>query len=193
VKDLDVLLITVNDCKVSNWAYGKTYEYYIFPCDSNYKERDFYIRLSMATQETEEISEYTNLEGFTRFLTMLENDAHLSHSSSGEKILHELSDIDVFDGGEKTFAKGRVTDFNMMLKNGIKGDMAYIRADGLIKPEYKSIALLSINGKASIKYKDNFLRFSNKYDMIVLKEVDSNLNLQIDLNGDILLRMDFDV
>lgn len=190
---MEVFFINRNDAKVSSWDFGKTYQYFIYPYSFDYKKRNFLVRISMATQETEEISEYTNLEGFTRFLTMLENDAHLSHSSSGEKILHELSDIDVFDGGEKTFAKGRVTDFNMMLKNGIKGDMAYIRADGLIKPEYKSIALLSINGKASIKYKDNFLRFSNKYDMIVLKEVDSDLNLQIDLNGDILLRMDFDV
>lgn len=190
---MEVFFIARNDSLVSNWAFGKTYEYFIYPYSSDYKKRNFLVRLSMATQETDEMSEYTNLEGFTRFLTMLSNDAYLSHSSSAEKTLHELLDVDVFDGVDKTFAKGRVTDFNMMLKKGINGDMAYIRDDCSIKPKYKSMALLSVNGKASIKYEDNIIRFSNKYDMIILKDIDSDFKVNIELNEDILLRMDFDV
>ena len=190
---METFFITKNDSSVSNWAFGKTYEYFIYPFSSNYKERDFLVRLSLATQETDEISEYTNLEGFTRFLTSLSNDLTLSHSLKEEKTLHELLDIDVFDGGEKTYAKGKVMDFNMMLKNGIKGDMTYLRDDSSIKPKYKSIAFLSTKGKAIIKYEDNLSRFLNKYDMIVLRDIYPDLKLKIDINGDILLRMDFDV
>jgi hypothetical protein len=65
--------------------------------------------------------------------------------------------------------------------------------DSSIKPKYKSIAFLSTKGKAIIKYEDNLSRFLNKYDIIVLRDIYPDLKLKIDMNGDILLRMDFDV
>ena len=62
--------------KTTDWSSGKTTEMYIYPKDCSYNERNFDFRISSATIEVEE-SEFTDLIGYRRLLTILDGELDL--------------------------------------------------------------------------------------------------------------------
>lgn len=82
--------------RVSSWSGGQTRELYIAGGAADYAARDFLLRLSSATVETEH-SVFTSLPAYHRALMALSGTVRLAH-----------------DGGAATESWGRCQDFNVM-------------------------------------------------------------------------------
>ncbi len=106
-----------------NWASGTSTEIFIYPSNGSFVDRDFTFRISTATVEAEE-STFTFFEGITRHLMVLKGELELIHEDRYAKNLKPY-DQDVFSGEWPTRAKGKVTDFNLMLKNGAEGSLTH--------------------------------------------------------------------
>lgn len=106
-----------------NWAGGTSTEMFIHPSNGSFTERNFLFRISTATVEVE-TSTFTFFEGITRHLMILKGQFELVHEGRYTKHLQPY-DQDVFSGEWKTYSKGKVTDFNLMLKDGADGSLTH--------------------------------------------------------------------
>src|SRR5690349_16660164 len=115
-----------------NWASGTSTEIFIYPSDGSFADRNFLFRISTATVEAEE-STFTFFEGITRHLMILKGNLELIHEGRYTKHLSPY-DQDTFSGEWSTRSKGKVTDFNLMLKEGATGSLAHqhIQAGGSV-------------------------------------------------------------
>jgi environmental stress-induced protein Ves len=106
-----------------NWASGTSTEIFIHPPNGSFAERNFLFRISTATVAEEE-STFTFFEGITRHLMILKGKLELIHKGRYTKQLGPY-DQDIFSGEWNTFSKGKVTDFNLMLKAGATGSLTH--------------------------------------------------------------------
>ena len=81
-----------------------------------FASRDFLWRLSSATVELEE-STFTPLPDFDRIILTLEGEMDICHDGGPWIHLEEFSPHR-FDGASETRSRGKVTDFNLMLRKG---------------------------------------------------------------------------
>ena len=107
------------------WASGTSTELFIHPSEGSFAERKFLFRISTATVDAEE-SAFTFFEGITRHLMILQGRVELIHEGRYTRQL-EPFDQDVFSGEWNTRSKGKVTDFNLMLKDGATGSLTHHR------------------------------------------------------------------
>lgn len=111
----------------SAWAHGETTELFIYPENSRFSERDFLWRVSSATVTSEE-SDFTPFFGVKRWIMPFDSALKLTHEYNN-KPLYSITlnpyEAHCFRGDWKTQSKGKVTDFNLMLKE---------EAYGLLKP-----------------------------------------------------------
>ncbi|MFC5269289.1 HutD family protein [Adhaeribacter terreus] len=110
-----------------NWASGTSTEIFIHPSNGSFADRNFLFRISTATVETEE-SAFTFFEGITRHLMILKGELELIHEGRYTKHLKPF-DQDTFSGEWSTRSKGKVTDFNLMLKAGATGSLTHHRIE----------------------------------------------------------------
>ncbi|WCM42162.1 HutD family protein [Flavobacterium sp. CBA20B-1] len=99
------------------WDGGETYEYFIYPPGSNYSERNFLFRISVATI-IKAPSIFTRFENYQRFLLMLNGDLHVYQN--GKEAFYNPNIIFQFDSNDtiQSFSEG--IDFNFMAhKNAI--------------------------------------------------------------------------
>ena len=115
-------LVKMVDHKTTEWAGGKTSEIFIWPADGNYSSREFDWRLSSATVEVPE-SDFTSLEGFDRYITVLEGELNLSHEDGVNHLING-NKVYGFGGGAKTHSIGKAKDFNLIYKSGEKCKMS---------------------------------------------------------------------
>jgi environmental stress-induced protein Ves len=108
-----------------NWTSGTSTEIFIYPPDGSFADRNFLFRISTATVEAEE-STFTFFEEITRHLMILKGELELIHEGRYTKQL-KMYDQDTFSGEWATRSRGRVTDFNLMLKNVATGSLAHHR------------------------------------------------------------------
>jgi environmental stress-induced protein Ves len=106
-----------------NWASGTSTEIFIYPADGSFVDRDFLFRISTATVEAEE-STFSFFEGITRHLMILDGALELTHKGRYTKQLKPF-DQDTFSGEWPTRSKGKVTDFNLMLKGDASGSITH--------------------------------------------------------------------
>lgn len=121
---MKIKVYSKNDRSVSNWAGGSTTQLWILPKDGNYASRDFKVRISSATVQTED-SDFTILPDVVRYITPLSGGFTLSHKDGRKITMAPLDPPYRFDGGIATHCVGKATDFNLMLK-GVEGNMAVI-------------------------------------------------------------------
>jgi len=105
----------------TQWSGGTTTQLMIYPLGADYANRDFLFRISTAKVEAEE-STFTQLPGIERKMMILEGKLEISHQNHHHKKLGKF-DVDQFSGDWLTKGKGRVTDFNLMTRPNIQGDM----------------------------------------------------------------------
>jgi environmental stress-induced protein Ves len=105
---------------MSTWSGGNTTQIGINPELAEYKDRDFLWRISSATVDLEE-STFTALPDYNRVIMTLKGDMELIHNG-GEVIALEPFEPHEFDGADHTLSRGRVVDFNLMMrKNHCRG------------------------------------------------------------------------
>ena len=110
-----------------NWASGTSTEIFIHPSNGSFADRNFLFRISTATVEAEE-STFTFFEGITRHLMILKGELELIHEGRYTKHLKPYEQ-DTFSGEWPTRSKGKVTDFNLMLKAGATGSLTHHRIE----------------------------------------------------------------
>ncbi len=110
-----------------NWASGTSTEIFIHPANGSFADRNFLFRISTATVEAEE-STFTFFAGITRHLMILKGELELIHEGRYTKHLKPFEQ-DTFSGEWSTCSKGKVTDFNLMLKAGATGSLTHHRIE----------------------------------------------------------------
>lgn len=107
--------------QTSRWSGGSTTQLYLYPEDGSYKEGNFQCRISSAAVEVDR-SDFTSLSGVKRYLSIFDGNLEMIHGEA-DKVCLKPYEVDCFDGGVPTVSFGKVTDFNLMLKNGADGKM----------------------------------------------------------------------
>lgn len=124
---MNIQKIDKNAFTTSTWAHGETTELFIYPEHSNYAKREFLWRVSSATV-TSDTSDFTPLFGVKRWIMPFDAALQLIHEYNN-KPLYSITlnpyEAHCFRGDWKTKSIGKVTDFNLMLKE---------EAYGLLKP-----------------------------------------------------------
>jgi environmental stress-induced protein Ves len=144
---MTISLIREASLPLSSWAGGTSREYYIYPPEAAYGEKNFLVRFSMAASHSDTPCVYTELPGITRHLIILEGTATVSHEGHYELLMKPYKPVDVFDGGWKTVSRGKAVDFNLMLGKGAQGRMSLIESAGdfpLKSPDSASPAWLGL-------------------------------------------------
>lgn len=161
-------LIRGHTLQATSWSGGKTTQLYIYPPSSDYARRDFIFRLSTASVELEE-STFTPLPGFRRLLMVLQGELIIRHKDRYEKKLRAFEQ-DEFDGGWETSARGRVTDFNLMLSPQANGQVyAYFLEEGKqLKPDLHAFAFIYVYSGACKVAHDTEVIVKEK-DLLVIR------------------------
>jgi len=118
---MSLRLIKKAELNTTKWGGGTTTQLFIHPEGSSYDKRDFLFRISTATVEKER-SAFTWLPGIKRKLLVLEGTLLLAHKNQHSKHLAKFEQ-DEFDGGWETSGEGKVSDFNLMLREDTEGDI----------------------------------------------------------------------
>jgi environmental stress-induced protein Ves len=109
---MHISIITKKDILPSVWDGGKTFQYFIFPKNAIYSERNFDFRISTATIEKSP-SYFSKFDGYQRFLVMLDGDLEIIRNGNKENYL--AKEIFSFHSSDEiqSFSKG--SDFNLMI------------------------------------------------------------------------------
>ena len=114
-------ILNAGEFKTIRWSGGTSTELFIFPSHSSFEKRDFTVRLSTATVEVG-ASEFTPLPGVSRKLMVLNGEVTLSHEHHHKTHLKKF-DVDGFSGNWKTTCNGTCTDFNLMTRGAVSGEV----------------------------------------------------------------------
>jgi len=144
-------LIPARERKVSLWAGGSSSQIAIYPPESQYQRRDFLYRLSTAVADSDAPSAYTSLPGVTRHLLMLEGEALVCHEGRYSLTLRPYEEIDTFDGGWDTWARGKVQDFNLMCRPGCQGRLFVAKGSGPLPKDWQHLLLFCGRGEATVR------------------------------------------
>ena len=112
---MNIKIISKKDITPSIWDGGKTYEYLISPADSSYSSRDFDFRISSASIEKIP-SNFTNFEGYHRYLVMLDNDLKINRNAVDES--YSKNEIFEFNSEDSVQSFSLGNDFNLMVQKG---------------------------------------------------------------------------
>lgn len=118
---MKIHIYSADQFKVSQWSGGSTKQLFIHPTTSEYQLRNFDFRLSTATVEAER-SEFTLLPDTSRKLMVLDGSIVLQHEGQVPQTLNKFQ-VHSFSGELPTTSVGKCTDFNLMAKNNVKGDL----------------------------------------------------------------------
>lgn len=121
---MKVTIIDREQLQPSIWSGGKTYEYFIYPPEGDYKQKDFDLRISSATIETLP-SNFTKFDGFRRYLVMLDNELKINHNL--ESKTYKQNKLFVFNSADDIVSHSQGSDFNLMLRNDIQDEVVELR------------------------------------------------------------------
>ena len=123
----NIEIIRKNENKISTWSGGTTTQFYIYPENAIYGERNFKWRLSSAKVVVDE-SVFTPLPGISRILMVIEGEICLEHQGHHSIILKAF-EKDSFSGDWTTKCVGKATDFNLMTDKECSGSMDIFSID----------------------------------------------------------------
>ena len=149
--NMEIKKIGRDACRVSSWSGGTTTELSIAPENGNYRSRDFLWRLSSATVELEE-STFTPLPDFERIILTLEGEMDICHDGGPWIHLEEFSPHR-FDGASETRSRGKVADFNLMLRKGAcTGNLEVLSGSGSEQTEdvYRTLFFYCHEGRMEV-------------------------------------------
>lgn len=98
------------------WDGGKTYEYFIYPDDSKYTERNFVFRISSASIEKTP-SNFTRFNGYIRFLLMLDNELDIVRNGEAED--YKKGETFKFRSEDEVISRSLGNDFNLMVSDKV--------------------------------------------------------------------------
>ena len=139
-----------NNLPTSVWSGGSTIQLFIHPLHSSYAARDFEVRISSATVETE-TSIFTDLPGYHRILMPLNAPLKLVFEEHGEVLLNPFEATE-FEGAWHTVSHGVCTDLGVMLAEGWHGSLEPAGSGKYeCRPGFTGIYSLTDNLMVSVK------------------------------------------
>lgn len=171
------VLISGTERKVSLWAGGSSSQICIYPADAQYAQRNFLYRISTAVAENDEWSDYTPLPGVTRHLLMLDGSAVVEHEGHHSIEMKPYVDIDLFDGGWVSRAKGKVRDFNLMTKEGCQGKVSVLSETQSLSATMEHRLLFCSEGEAVIRFHDESISLSEEDALLLTTAEDCEVIL----------------
>jgi environmental stress-induced protein Ves len=129
----------------TNWSGGTTTQLMIYPAGSSLQERNFLFRISTATVEQEE-TVFSIFPDVNRIILPLKGSMTLSHED-GSTIHLKTFEIHAFDGGKTTKCKGKVTDFNLMMRGNTQGTVNIIQLKSGQKMSFSNCILFCFEGE----------------------------------------------
>ena len=121
-----VELLKKGSFRTAAWAGGATTELFIHPGTSDCGARDFEVRVSSATVETEE-SVFSDFKGYVRHIAPLEGRIRLTHEGHRDVSLAPF-EADTFDGAWCTRSYGKCVDFNLIHRGDWRGGIVALDA-----------------------------------------------------------------
>lgn len=162
LKDTPYWIIRKDKVKKRLWSGGTVDQLFINPEDADIAKKDFIFRVSTATVDVEE-SLFTFFDNYDRIIMTTDKEFVLVHNDKDEVFLNKY-EPHLFYGGDKTQGKGKVNDYNFIMKRGVcRGDtMAMSLAKGSLvyprKGNDKCDETLEIvycaRGKLTFRYND---------------------------------------
>lgn len=180
-KRMNTTIYSPDSRKTINWASGTSTEIFIYPSDGSFADRNFLFRISTATVEAEE-STFTFFEGIIRHLMILKGELELIHEGRYTKYLKSY-DQDTFSGEWSTRSKGKVTDFNLMLKGGATGSLTHHSTQKGIITVFSSDIDFHFVYIANGSFVIDDGRTTNAGDLI---QIHQGITLQLDGEGDVV-------
>ncbi|KGF07558.1 hypothetical protein HMPREF1634_03875 [Tissierellia bacterium S7-1-4] len=134
-------LYKLDEYNETSWSGGKTREYFIYPVDSTYKDRDFKIRFSEASVDITG-TDFTKLPGYKRYLIPITNTLVLN--MKGNKIPIKKYTAFYFDGNDDIVSESTGHDLNLMLSEDLVGKLEVVKFyhELLIKDDIKKSKIL---------------------------------------------------
>jgi environmental stress-induced protein Ves len=115
-------IITKDKVKKRSWSGGTVNQLFIYPENADFDNKDFIFQVSTATVDVEE-SLFTFFDNYDRIIMTTDNEFVLVHNDK-EEIFLAKNEPHIFYGGDKTQGKGKVNDFNLIMKRGVcRGDV----------------------------------------------------------------------
>lgn len=176
------MLFKKEDQPVTKWTGGTTIQFLIYPFDSSLTERNFTLRISSATVETE-TSVFTDFSGFSRILMILEGVLKIKHESNETKTLRSFEPYQ-FDGGRKTSAEGIVTDFNVIWNSKLKNVSLFkIESDSILQvKQHQLTAVYCYKGGCTIDNKN-----LEEGNLLFIHDIAAKKSLPINSSTDTIL------
>lgn len=188
----DYRVIKKENLKSDKWSGGTTTQLAIYPNKSVYKDKNFIWRLSSATVE-DDTSEFTQLCDYNRIIMILDGKLELNHNDK-EIIYLGAFDQNEFDGANHTISKGKVIDFNLMMrKDKCKGSVKAISIEkgqstelnainGYYENNYYTIAIYNYKSKSQIRIDDIISENLKQGDLLIatFKEKIGSVNIKFE-------------
>lgn len=145
---MKIIIISKETIKPTVWDGGETFEYFIYPENSSYANRDFLYRISAATIDKIP-SEFTKFDNYQRFLVMLSNTLFIN--KNGNKESYSVNDVFKFESNNQITSYTKGKDFNLMIRNDVKKADVFLANDTVELSESvvflfaKTTTILTIN------------------------------------------------
>jgi environmental stress-induced protein Ves len=166
----------------SLWSGGTTTQIFIYPKNAEFKNLDFDFRISTAKVTAAE-SIFTSLPGVDRKLLVLDGQITLIHDSKPAKSFIKFQ-MDQFNGGQKTKALGKCTDFNLMTRGDIRSKLWACEVNKDSKTQFELslpldwLFLYVYSGEITATINDTSQRISSG-DLFILRDIGpTTLNLE---------------
>ncbi|MCJ7466201.1 MAG: HutD family protein [Maribacter sp.] len=175
-------LLRSDSFTTSFWSGGTTTQLFIYPEHAQFKNLNFDFRLSTARVTAAE-SIFTSLPGVDRKLLVLDGKITLAHDGEPAKSLHKFQ-VDQFNGGQKTKAFGKCTDFNLMTRGDASSHLWACEVNKDSKSQYELRVPLDwlfvyvYSGEITAAIHETTQRM-HQGDLFILREVNAaTLNLE---------------
>lgn len=121
---MKVTIIHREQLQPSVWSGGKTYEYFIYPPEGDYTQKQFDLRISSATIE-DVPSNFTKFDGFRRYLVMLDGELKINQNLKNKT--YKQNKLFVFNSSDDIISHSQGSDFNLMLRKDIQDEVVEVR------------------------------------------------------------------
>jgi len=161
------------------WDGGLTYEYFIYPENAKYKDKNFDFRISCATIEKTP-AVFTQFKGYNRYLMMLDNELIISRNQLEEAYAqHQIFD---FDSNDHILSYSKGNDFNLMVSNQqFVTQMLFFKGKVILRSKW---IILFATTQTNVRVNDiNYCL--NQKDCLIIYNID-NQKVRIDVMQSIL-------
>lgn len=159
------------------WDGGETFEYYIYPENALYANRDFLFRISAATINKVP-STFTKFKNYQRFLVMLDNSFNVNINEKDES--YTPNDVFKFDSDSDIISYTKGNDFNLMVSKNVETADVFFLND-TVQLNQPFIFLFALND-ASIEVNNEMINFK-KEDLLLIGNNDrSDIILKSELS-----------